>query len=238
MSVVLASYNGQEVAFTDDGWFNATEAAAKYGRRVDVWLKSQETKDYIAALCEISNSTEKRYLKARRGVGGGTWLHPKLAVQFARWLDPRFAIWCDAQIDNLIHGKQDWQLQRYEAAASSNVMQHIVQISRATDGKGCAPHHYSNEARLVNWALIGEFKGLDRESLGTYELSLLARLQEHNAVLIARGQPYEKRKEVLERFALDHRVANMPGLAHGIARKKGETPKAATNGASGEPTQA
>lgn len=35
--------------------------------------------------------------------GGGTWLHPKLAIPFARWLSIEFSVWCDLQIDNLIH---------------------------------------------------------------------------------------------------------------------------------------
>jgi hypothetical protein len=43
--------------------------------------------------------------------GGGTWLHPKLAVAFARWLSPEFAVWCDLQIDALIHGDVQAQQQ-------------------------------------------------------------------------------------------------------------------------------
>lgn len=35
--------------------------------------------------------------------GGGTWLHPKLAVAFARWLSVEFAVWCDLTIDSLIN---------------------------------------------------------------------------------------------------------------------------------------
>lgn len=34
--------------------------------------------------------------------GGGTWMHPKLAVPFARWLNVDFAVWCDGQIDAII----------------------------------------------------------------------------------------------------------------------------------------
>lgn len=34
--------------------------------------------------------------------GGGTWLHPKLAVAFARWLSIEFSIWCDLTIDTLL----------------------------------------------------------------------------------------------------------------------------------------
>ncbi|MCY1558410.1 hypothetical protein D9M68_953410 [compost metagenome] len=90
----------------------------------------------------------------------------------------------------------------------------------------------------MNYVLTGEFKGVDRELLGSHELALLARLGEQNAVLIARSQPYERRKVILEQFALEHRVTSMPSLVHSMTRKKGETPKAATNGASCEPTQA
>ncbi len=38
--------------------------------------------------------------------GGGTWLHPKLAVPMARWLDLDFAVWCDGKIDDIIRNGQ------------------------------------------------------------------------------------------------------------------------------------
>ena len=40
----------------------------------------------------------------RGGIEQGTWLHPKLAVHFARWLDPKFAVWCDEQIEQILSG--------------------------------------------------------------------------------------------------------------------------------------
>lgn len=42
-----------------------------------------------------------------RGNAGGTWLHPDLVVFFARWLDPKFAVFCDAVIHDLIGGKAE-----------------------------------------------------------------------------------------------------------------------------------
>jgi hypothetical protein len=53
---------------------------------------------WLAALCEMSHTTKRWYLKTSKATlanGGGTWLHPKLAVRFAQWLDPKFAVWCD-----------------------------------------------------------------------------------------------------------------------------------------------
>lgn len=37
----------------------------------------------------------------------GTWLHPRLSVFFARWLDTKFNVWCDAVIHDLIGSKAE-----------------------------------------------------------------------------------------------------------------------------------
>jgi hypothetical protein len=103
--MVLTNYQDSAMTFDEDGWFNATVAAAKFGRRVDNWLRLDETQAYISALTDGSNTSDVRYLKTRRGNQGGTWLHPDLAVVFARWLDIRFAIWCDREIRKIIAGQ-------------------------------------------------------------------------------------------------------------------------------------
>lgn len=102
-NIVHATFEGLAVRFTDDGWFNATAAARHFGKRLDHWLASSETAAYIAALAEALNSPDSgEFVRAKEGRGGGTWLHPKLAVAFARWCDARFAVWCEMQIDGLI----------------------------------------------------------------------------------------------------------------------------------------
>lgn len=206
--LVKADYQDFDITFTEDGWFNATKAADKFGKRVDHWLENQETKDYVSALCEISNTRKEGYLKTRRGKNGGTWLHPDLAVVFARWIDIRFSIWCDQQIKNILSGAHthyDWKRLRHEATSSYKVMNAVLQLQRQMQGKPVAPHHFSNEARLINWALTGEFKGLDRELLTAGELDMLAKLEERNTVLMGCGLDYEERKKALERFAADWR---------------------------------
>lgn len=102
--IIRYDFDGHLYSFNLDGWFNATEAAAKHGKRLDVWLKSDETKGYIAALGRALNTTKRwDLIRASRGRhGGGTWLHPKLGVAFARWISPDFAVWCDLQIDAII----------------------------------------------------------------------------------------------------------------------------------------
>jgi len=116
MSKVIQYHYGDLLySFTTDGWFNATETAKHFGKRLDHWLDNAETLEYIRALDEVAtgkpshilDTRKSGYLKIRRGApsrGGGTWLHPDLAVPFARWLDMRFGVWCDRQIKTIMLG--------------------------------------------------------------------------------------------------------------------------------------
>ena len=105
-ALITAQYEGESYSFRADGWFNATEAAGRYGKRPGDWQDLPETQRYIQALQRKYQKI--RYLESRRGSpsrGGGTWFHPKLAVRFARWLDVDFEIWCDEQIDKILQGQ-------------------------------------------------------------------------------------------------------------------------------------
>lgn len=217
--LVKAEYQGFSYSFNGQGWFNATEAAERFGKRVNDWLVLPGTKEYLEALARALQCNSSSLLNIKRGGNqrtntrnsgiGGTWLHPKLAVAFARWLSTEFSIWCDFQIDELIRGKHphfDWKRSRHQSAASYKVTCQILQMTRERMGKATAPHHYSNEARLINWALTGEFDRVDRNALSTGDLDLLAKLENLDTVLIGSSMSYEARKAELERFARNQRI--------------------------------
>ncbi|HHR5847336.1 TPA: KilA-N domain-containing protein [Providencia alcalifaciens] len=132
-NIIPLEYDGHPIRFNDDGWINATDVAAKFDKEPTAWLRQIDVLEYLSALSRklFSNSgfvTElseiKRLdstssasrtkvlrfvkrtglVKTKAGSQGGTWLHPKLAVRFARWLSVDFEIWCDEQIDALIRG--------------------------------------------------------------------------------------------------------------------------------------
>ena len=69
--------------FREDGWFNMTKAAQHFGKRLDAFMASEDTRDYIDAL-KSNSQNFCEYVEANRGRYGCTWAHPKLAVFFAR----------------------------------------------------------------------------------------------------------------------------------------------------------
>jgi hypothetical protein len=131
--ITTLQYNGFSVMFQDDAFINATAIAKQFGKRTENYLRTNETKEYVSALQKwlfptdnsnalksvieqnqdvsvaLKSVTEQNQLVIVKGGstenGGGTWLHPKLAVNFARWLNADFAVWCDMQIDKLLHPK-------------------------------------------------------------------------------------------------------------------------------------
>lgn len=212
--LITSQYDGQELSFNEQGWFNATQAASKFNKSVHEWVRLPDTQKYLDAL--IRKYGKIPYLKTKRGNNGGTWLHPKLAVRFAQWLDIDFALWCDEQIDHLLRGSHpifDKRRLRHQAAATYKAVSAVLQLSRQQQGKETKPHHYMNEARLINWAMTGQFTGLDRDTLSYDELDLLAELEAQDLILIGSQCNYEQRKTALNLFAQNFR-ANRSVLSH------------------------
>lgn len=201
-NIVPFKYQGQPVRFNTKGWINATEAARSFGKRPVDWLRLDETKAYLEILANQLNCEPASLLETRRGrYNSGTWLHPKLAVAFARWLDMRFSVWCDAQIDNLIHGNQDdWLHLRDSAAIGYQGMCDALNLTRQAQGKQSAPYHFMNEAKLINGVIYGEFKGRDRRDMNRTELREIGMLEQRNIFLIGQGLDYQQRKLALQEY--------------------------------------
>ena len=117
-NVLKIDFSGQAYSFTNAGWFNATEAAKRFDKRPIDWLRLPETEKYIDALVKRENQKSDvrkshftDFVKTKKGNSlnfeQGTWLHPKLAVRFAQWLDIDFAIWCDEQIDSIVRASYE-----------------------------------------------------------------------------------------------------------------------------------
>lgn len=90
-----------DVIFDEDAFIHITSIASKFKKRPETWLKTQGTKDYISALKSVLPDIELVIVN-NGGLTPGTWIHPKLAIVFARWLSPEFAVWCDTKIETLL----------------------------------------------------------------------------------------------------------------------------------------
>ena len=212
---IALQYEDLTVHFTGEAWFNATEAAAKFGKKPITWLNLKSTKAYLIAFeqkntdLKVSKSIP---LKIIKGNLGGTWMHPRLGIVFARWLDVRFAVWCDEQIYNLLKGthtysnppRQEVTTGKRKAALP---MLDTLEFTRELLGKETVTHHYTNEHLFCNRALTGDWKPIEESALDNYDLKLLEAIRRHNAVLIPHfpGQKGERRKR-LDEFVADYRA--------------------------------
>lgn len=89
--------------------------------------------------------------------------------------------------------------------AAGRLMTDITKDVLIFTGKEPKPHHYMNEYRLVNWALTGEFAGVQESTLTSKQINLLAALRRRNSMLIGLGLAYDLRKKAVEVFAAECR---------------------------------
>jgi hypothetical protein len=95
-----------------DGFINGTAMCAAHAKDIANWLKTDDTLELVKALAQDlgieSNSSKKTnsdktrvsacyptLVVVKRGapeLGGGTWLHPDLAIQLAQWCNKPFAL--------------------------------------------------------------------------------------------------------------------------------------------------
>lgn len=126
-NVIPFHYQGQPVRFNSEGWINATDVAKRFGKEPHEWLRLPETKGYLEAMAKTGIFPE--LTRTARGRAGGTWLHPKLAVAFARWLSPEFAVWADLQIDALLHSYEPARLRFDRACKVLDDAQKVASLS-------------------------------------------------------------------------------------------------------------
>ncbi|WP_394810333.1 phage antirepressor KilAC domain-containing protein [Bacteroides uniformis] len=82
---------------------NATQMAKSFGKEPKFWLMNQSTTDYLNELSKVRNLTLTDLVQVTKGGNNpGTWMHEDVALEFARWLSPAFAIWCNDRIKELL----------------------------------------------------------------------------------------------------------------------------------------
>lgn len=83
-----------------DGYVNATAMCQANGKKWNDYARLDRTAEYMAALDRVLRSAgfpadPIHVITTGPNQLRGTWIHPRLAVDLARWCRPAFAVWMD-----------------------------------------------------------------------------------------------------------------------------------------------
>jgi ribosomal protein L7/L12 len=113
LKIISRSYDGIDVVFDNSNslYINATEIAKYFNKKVNDWTRSKETQAYLEAFSRNGKIRFGELVVVRKGGNDknaqGTWIHKKLIIVFARWLNPDFAVWCDGVIEEILSQKTE-----------------------------------------------------------------------------------------------------------------------------------
>jgi hypothetical protein len=94
----VRTWNGTPISRrTTDGYVNATAVCRANGKRWKDYRESDRCQLYLDALESVAGISVHALVESRSGGagGGGTWVHPQVAVDLARWISAPFAVWMD-----------------------------------------------------------------------------------------------------------------------------------------------
>jgi hypothetical protein len=150
-----------------DGYLNATALSSAYKvktgkvRKPYHWLENARTQETIKHLANAAGIPAASLVQVVEGRNGGTYLHPRLSVRFAIWLDDDFGLAVEDFI--LAHGRER---SAYVAARDVGKVTRGIEadaIQRAGFGE---PRYYISATQAVYRGLFGMSAEKLRESRG------------------------------------------------------------------------
>ncbi len=124
-----------------DGLVNLTKIAKHFGRRLDKWKNSDSTKEYLIEY-ELQNPNTQNgqsgCLLIKKGGNGiqGTFAPREVALEFARWISPKFQVWANKQIDTLLQtGKVELKLNQNPITLPQTYLQALEALVEAEKTK-------------------------------------------------------------------------------------------------------
>jgi phage antirepressor YoqD-like protein len=105
MSLKIYDYNGSPIQFEEiEGRImaNATLMAMAFKKEPGFIFKTKSWKVYLLAVEESKGLRSEHLQSVKNGENGGSWIHQELVIEFARRLNPKFSIWCNDKIAELL----------------------------------------------------------------------------------------------------------------------------------------
>jgi len=108
MNELSKVFNGTPIKVQETNgelFFDISGVSGRYKKNITDWKNSKETLNYIE---ELEKSNPLDYIKVikERGSQPKTFIHKKLLMLFARFINVKFAIWCDEIIESILIGEK------------------------------------------------------------------------------------------------------------------------------------
>lgn len=176
-------------------------------QRPSLFMRSGQIKRFVEALSEAQKSASANVIKG--GLNQGVWGAELLAIRYAAWIDPGFEVQVYELFSRAKESKALTDKTRSEARLEYRPMTDAIKAERELAGKEIKPHHFSNEADLINRVALGmtaaKFRAhhdLDkkanlRDYLTPEQMRCVMELQRANTVFISMGWDFQRRKDEL-----------------------------------------
>ena len=110
--LITRSWNGTAIPRrVVDGYINATTMCKANGKLWSDYWRTDRCSQYLESLSAVMGNPitgqEGLVQSKQGGAHQGTWIHPRVAVELARWISSDFAVWMDGWfLDELEQRKQ------------------------------------------------------------------------------------------------------------------------------------
>lgn len=118
--------------------------AKPFGKFTKDWLSNKSTKEFLSTLSAVRTIPLTGLVEIKQGGSGeqGTWMHEDVALEFARWLSPAFAIWCNDRIKELLLTGKASIPSRSDADGLVDYLKHELEQCKAELEQCKAEMHY------------------------------------------------------------------------------------------------
>jgi len=123
-SFVVRSWNGTPISRRiTDGYLNATAMCKANGKQWNDYWRTERATAYLEALCtETGIPVSNLCLSLKGGFYQGTWIHPQVAVDLARWISAPFAVWVDGWFLEQMESTQKQKIESQPAISGANIL--------------------------------------------------------------------------------------------------------------------
>ncbi|MCD7978987.1 MAG: KilA-N domain-containing protein, partial [Fusobacterium sp.] len=132
---------------------NATSMCKAFEKQPSDWLKIKSTQEYIDEL-NRSEDFPNGLVKVVQGGNDkskqGTWIHEKLILDLARWLNVKFRVWCDEQIATLLReGEVKIKPASETQIKNLEIRERYSKVKMAEALKSLIPYAYSERYKEI-----------------------------------------------------------------------------------------